>query len=823
MHHDPQSDPHRLTRRGLLSLAVLAAGGVALSPLHSPTEDPVAVPRPQTPAPTAKPTPKPTPTAKPGPPPWRHRDPLLTTPLKRAANTRGAISSFKGAFPAMNVKAVVPLPGLTSAPVPWLAVSIVGPVNQLQIVNPDAGAPMHVVSIPGSHNGGIESLVWDRASKTLYLSTSGSLLSWSPTSPRQVRRVAVVPGATVLYELRLDSVGNVWGGTYPNGATFTYTAATKKIRAHSRVAADTDYVRRVAIGPNDQVWVGTGSRNPRLFTFPASHPGRRTEVQLPDPMHNGFISSIDVIGNRVVVTASDITAQLLLDPVSKKWTGKVDRVWGARRASAEIKGSGQKPAQGGGRASAQVKAGGRIFNISKGILYATDTATWRDTKLGPVGTSAPLALHATSKAVLVASQIPTGLRLETFNLATGKIDKVRTVSLTDGEFTIQSLMGHSDGKVYVGGYMGDGLAAVNPDTGARWHSPDDESLVNQIEAMIEFDATRSYIGSYGSADIISMDGSMKDKPGGYVRLERLSRKYHQSRPFGWAVNSRNVFFGTVPDYGRAGGVLGMIDPRSNKISWVLNGGGAGFVRAHSIIGLAADERYVFGTSSVRNGYGIPDTKGPAKVFKLEIATKKKVWETSPVASSGALYAPKLIAGWLVVADVEGLNIIDPANGKLVRRHRLTPTRNAAHRPGWANADIAQVGDGSKLVHSATGTTTVVDFRAGTKAVIGTPKGKQRFGPRLAATPSGRVFGSTEKTVLVELDLLPAPQRPRPRPRGPRRHDHRNQHQGRRRRGRRNPRQHRRGHGNRVQRPHPHRRALPMGHTHVGGTTMYYAT
>ncbi|WP_411733870.1 hypothetical protein [Paeniglutamicibacter sp.] len=739
MHHDPQHDPHRLTRRGLLSLAALAVGGVALSPPHSPAETPAAIPpKPATPSPTASPTPKPTPPAKPGPPPWRSRDPLVTTPLKRASNTRGAISRFEGAFPALNVKAVVPLPGLTGAPVPWLAVSIVGPVNQLQIVNPDAGVPVHVVSISDSHNGGIESLVWHRGSKTLYLSTGGSLLSWSPASPKAVRRIGVVPGATVLYELRLDSAGNVWGGTYPNGATFTYTAAMKKIRAHKRLAADSDYARRLAIGPDDTVWVGTGSRNPRLFTFPASQPGRRTEVQLPNPMPNGFISSIDVIGDRIVVTASDVTAELLLDPATKKWAGKVDRVWAARRASAEVTGSG------------------RIFSISKGILYATDTSTWRDTKLGPVGTSAPLVLEASAKAVLVASQIPTGLRLESFNLATGTVDKVRTVSLTDGEFTIQSLMGHSDGNVYVGGYMGDGLAAVNPVTGGRWDSPDAEDLVNQIEGMIEFDAARSYIGSYGSADIISVDSRKKDKPEGYVRLERLSRKYHQSRPFGWAVNSRNVFFGTVPDYGRAGGVLGMIDPRANKISWVLNGGGEGFVRSHSIVGLAADDRYVYGTSSTRNGYGIPDTKGPAKVFKLEIATKKKIWETAPVTSSGALYAPKLIAGWLVVADIEGINIIDPVNGKLLRRHRLTAARNAANRPGWANADIAQVGDGSKVVHSAAGTTTVVDFRGGTQAVIGSPKGKQRFGNRLAATPSGRVFGYTDKTVLVELDLLPRP-------------------------------------------------------------------
>lgn len=631
---------------------------------------------------------------------------------------------------------MVPLPGLSSGQIPWLAVSIVGPVNQLQIVNPDAGVPRHVISIPESHNGGIESLVWHRGSKTLYLTTGSSLFSWNPAKPKTMHTIGEVPGASTLYNITLDSVGNVWGGTYPNGTTFIYKVATKKIQVHSRLAADTDYVRRVAVGPDDTVWVGTGSLNPRLFTFPAAYPGRRTEIQLPVPVPNGFISSITDFGNRVVVMASETKSQLLLDPITKKWVGSTERVWASRRASAETNGNGH------------------IYSITKGELYATNTTTWQDTKLGPVGTSTPLSLQADQKNVLVISEIPTGLRLEYFNLSTGIVETVRTISLDSGQYKIQSLMGHSDGNIYIGGYMGNGLASVNPDTNARWYSPHDEKLINQIEAMIEFDLERTYIGSYGSADIIGVESGNKDSAEGYERLERLRRKYHQSRPFGWAVNTNNAFFGTVPDYGRAGGVLGMIDPKKNEISWVLDGDGKGFVDDHSIIGLASDERYVYGTSSVRNGYGIPDTPGAAKIFKLDISSRKKVWETSPVTEAGALYSPKLIAGWLVVADIEGLNIIDPATGKLVERHRLTQANNATSRPGWANADIAQVGDGSKIVHSAAGTTTVVDFRDGTKAVIGDSESTEQFGSRLASTPSGRVFGYTNKTELVELDLFP---------------------------------------------------------------------
>ncbi|GAA1877076.1 hypothetical protein GCM10009715_24810 [Paeniglutamicibacter psychrophenolicus] len=643
--------------------------------------------------------------------------------------------------------------GLTGAPVPWLAVSIVGPSNQLQIVNPDAGVPVHVLSIAGIHSGGIDSMVWHRESKTLYFAFGASLQSWSPANPNVVSHIGRVPGASTLYDLQFDSAGNIWGGAYPNGATFTYVASAKQIRTHSRLASDTDYITSLAIDNIDQVWVGTGAQNPRLFTFPTSHPARRTEIQLPDPIPSGFITSIDAIGDRVVVTANGVRSELLLDRATKKWAGKVDRVWSSRRTSAAV-------------TSPEMLNSGTFYTLTEKFLYATNTTTWKESKLGGVRTSAPLTIQASETTVLVVGQTPTGLRLESFHLASGRVEQTRAVTLREGELTIQSLMGHSDGNIYIGGYMGDGIAAINPDTGLRWKSPDDQGIINQVEGMIEFDAKQSYIGSYGFADIVGMTHGRKESSDGYHRLGRLSHQYHQSRPFGWAVNSRNVFFGTVPDYGRAGGVLGMIDPNARTIPWVLDGGGAGFVHAQSIVGLAADDRYVYGTSSVRNGYGLPDTKGPAKAFKLEIATKQKIWETAPVPGAGALYAPVLIAGWLVVADIEGIHIIDPSTGKHVHRHRLTPARNETYRPGWANAGLALAGDGSKLVHSASGTTTVIDFRAGTRSIIGSPQSKESFGAHMATSPAGRVFGYTDKTVLVELDLTPrttplAAQFPRP--------------------------------------------------------------
>jgi len=157
---------------------------------------------------------------------------------------------------------------------------------------------------------------------------------------------------------------------------------------------------------------------------------------------------------------------------------------------------------------------------------------------------------------------------------------------------------------------------------------------------------------------------------------------------------------------------------------------------------------------VRNGYGLADTEGNAKVFKFDIATKKISWSVAPIAKCGALYSPKLLAGWLLVADLEGVSVLDPVTGKLLTKHRLTNARNTSYRPGWKNADLVVLANQGKAVHTAAGTTTAMDFDSGTLAKIGSPQLKSQFGTRLTVTNSGRIFANVEKTAIAELDLQP---------------------------------------------------------------------
>ncbi len=727
MHLDVPNNPSSISRRKVLSWTMLGAAG-ALTTLSGCTT--ASQESPSQPTPSATEPPKPVPTAKST---LKNRDPRVISTLKEGSRTPGIARSYPGAFPSVKVKSVEPLRGLGASPYPLLAVSIAGLKNQLQILDTKNKSVRHTLQIKDSQNGGIETMVWDSQRKVLYFGTKSIIYSWTPTDPKNVSKLGVVKGATTIYELNLDSAGNVWGGTYPNGSVFKYARDDKKISVYQRLAAKADYVRHLTISSGDIIWAGTGSVDPKVYSFPASDPSNVTEINLPQKIDEGFISSLTALGSKVAVTASDIKEQLLLDTATKRWSGRVDRVWDQRTASALVGESAN------------------TYTVTDQQIYGTDTTKWSDTAMGAVTMDKPLSIVSFRTQVALIGQSTKGVKVEIFDVSNRRVSATVDIPVEAGELTIQSLLGHSDGNIYLGGYMGSSVVALNPTSGHSWQSPPQVTEINQIEGMIEFNPTRTYLGSYGSADLINMDTTRRTDPAAYDRFIRLGTKYRQSRPFGWAKNSTNVFFGTVPDYGLSGGVIGMINPGDNSVEWVLDGNGEGFIKGHSIVSLAATDEYLYGTTSVRNGYGIPDTDGAAYVFKFDIQKKKIVWKSRPVSNTGALYAASLVPGWLLVSDVEGIAVIDIRTGKLAKKHKLTTADNSQARAGWNNASIALLDGGDRVVHLASGRATLIDFLHERSHQIG-DVAKTKLGVRAASGANGKVYATKNQTTLVELDL-----------------------------------------------------------------------
>ncbi|MCS3492076.1 hypothetical protein M2368_001048 [Arthrobacter sp. JUb119] len=715
----------KLSRRSILGLSLAGVGAVGLSIL----------------------SPKPTDLAdrhqadlhgSPSHPPYPDEnflaDPNYLTALSAGASIKGHGKTFKRAYSILNVNDVIELRNFRGSAIPWIAASIVGKNNELQIVDMIARETVYVLNLPEGAGNGIDSMVWNERKQRLYLSVDSGVLVWDPKSPHTISPMAKVAGGAALYSLTVDEIGQIWGGCYPLGSVFRIDPDTLETKIFPRLADDSDYVRSLAIDKTGRVWAGTGSQNPRVFTFEPSAPAQVREIPLPKQIEHGFVGRLDIVDQQIAASVSYIESPLFLDTVSNQWSSPVQRIWSGRIATPSVK--------------------GYYYSVSDGYVYATSIKSHRDKILGRVYGKEILQIISTVGRVLVVSGTLYGLLIESIELSTNKDSHSFSVALSKSALGIHSLMGHSDGKVYLGGFMGAGLISVNPEGGETWNSRQDESSINQIEGMIEFDAETSYIGSYGYADIISVKSSSSSQDHNFSRIARLSQKYSQSRPFGWAANDENVFFGTVPEYGVAGGVLGMIDPQADELEWVMHGNGDGFIRHHSIIGLIADSDYLYGTTSISNGLGATEGAGAGKVFKMHIATKKVLWEVSPIVSAGALYAPALVNGMVAVADLQGIVFLDATNGSVRKRHVVNDVRNASFKAGWRSADLIATLDGSKMIHTAAGYISILDFSEGkTHRVVSQIPGA-KYGPRLTRAANGNIYGTFNDTDLVELSISP---------------------------------------------------------------------
>lgn len=663
---------------------------------------------------------------------WTERDPRLLESLKPSGDVRQVTRTHHDVFPSLKVREILPLAGTGDGVSSWVAATIIGKSHQLQIAAADETSPRIVLDIPLDPPAEILSMAWDQDRKVLYLSAGGNLYRWRLAAPNNIEHVADVPGATSLYELLVDPDGAVWGGTFPTGTVFRYSPASREARAFTQFASDSDYVRRLSMDARGRMWIGTGALNPRIFTFHRTTPESRVEIPIPEPLDSGFITAIRAGATKVRVTTDGHPDVFELDSKVRTWDRSFREHGWVRTPSSEL------------------LEDDTYYMAQDGELFAHGASGRRH--VTSISDSTPRAVHLRDSELLISQGADDGAELALIPRSPSGSRRARTVLLEPGRFRVQSILAPADGTLYAGGFMGSGIVGIDPDTGDRWQSPGTVDVIDQVESMIGVEPDHLYLGTYSWADIISCDLSDRDSGSSYTRIARYSEEYDQSRPYGLASNSTSLFVGTVPDYGRSGGVLARIDRASNSTSWVMHGEGDGFIAGHSIIGLVASENFVYGTTSVRNGSGARDTEGPACVFKLDIATRRVLWRTPPVPDTGALYSPHLVAGWLVIADLEGLAIVDPRDGELVARHELGPVANSSQRPGWASADLAVVDGGRFIAHAAGGFVTVADFLTGEFSEVQDGSSADVFGSRVTASPAGRLFVPARGTNIAEVGL-----------------------------------------------------------------------
>lgn len=643
--------------------------------------------------------------------------------LRTIQPARGIVKTFDEVYTMTSISQVAVMSAKNGAP--KLAITMTGRSRQLQIIDPIIGKRERVLTIP--ENLIARGLVWDKKNRVLYVGvTTGRIYSYSYDTGKLVDLGHVAPKATSLYGLSLDSTGRLWGGSYPQGIIWNYTPKTKKFAQLPRLDSTSDYVRALAITADDTVYVGTGTDKPKVVFFKASDPSKRTTMKLTALPATGFVNKITVQGDHILINADTVKTQLV-------WNHRTRKLTTAKMLKALRESGGSSTSQ-------------DYYWINSRALYKTNAVTGTDTKLCDIDVGSPERIWVANGNVYVLSRSGTEAVTHRFNLAAKKLAVQSKTTLQGAGVGVQSLLAHTDGKLYIGGYQGHGIATLNPATGEKWQSLDSVAP-NQIEAMLQWNATRTYIGSYGSADIIrfvtprAAEGRIAFK-----LMERLKTNYDQSRTFGWAKNSNRVFFGTVPEYGLAGGAFGIINPQTDEIEQVYNK----LIPNQSIIGLAANNQFVYGTTSTRNGYGLPDTRGNAKVFAFDLAKKKLAWSRD-IPGYKAVMTPILVGDKIVAATIEGIIVMRASDGVLLQKHVFTGRLDKSYRPGWNTANVKQLGDSDRFVHVVSGIIHVVDLAKGTLRKAQNTEGT---GISLAVTTEGKIYVSHKAMGVAEVSVDP---------------------------------------------------------------------
>ncbi|MCW3819241.1 PQQ-binding-like beta-propeller repeat protein [Micromonospora sp. DR5-3] len=544
-----------------------------------------------------------------------------------------------------------------------------GTPARFEVIDVATGKLKHAASLPAGAQGSWSIVTGGDGSVYVGAYNNGELYRWSPTTAMLESMGRATPNALYLWDLEVDQKGIVWGGTYPKGEVFSFDPASGEFTSYGSVS-DEAYVRSVALA-DGLVYAGLGSSKPRIVVLDPATGAQRT-IELPaEHRDNEFVYFLDIRGNTMFTRVTPGNHLLAYDLKRGEWIADLGPT---------SFGSVSQP--GPERDVYYIDAAGelRAYNLTSGKVRATGIKNLKPARdfgwvhLG--GRDFP--------GNTLAFMYQTG-EMAYYNPLTGAHD-IRLTDVETAPIKIQSIGKGPDGRIYVGGYMYEGISAYDPATGTTDTLP--RGYVGQVEGMLAHDGDL-YLGTYTRANLYRYDPSKpwdgNNNPEHFGALEHLE----QDRPFAWASVGDRVAFGTVPSYGKLGGVLGLYDPATGQLATHRD-----VVPGQSIVSLAAAGQVLFGGTSVYGGLGSTPTGQTAKVFAWDTTRGAKLWEIELAPEVQAVTALAVAPdGKLWAIDVGRLYELDPATGQVLRRTQLMPYlwQGASL---WVSADLEFAEDGT---------------------------------------------------------------------------------------------------------------------------------
>jgi streptogramin lyase len=264
-----------------------------------------------------------------------------------------------------------------------------------------------------------------------------------------------------------------------------------------------------------------------------------------------------------------------------------------------------------------------------------------------------------------------------FHPSSGKSEML-SLKIPPQPIPLQSVELGPDGKIWMGGFLSGGTACYDPATGKS-------SLykgMSQIERMGVLGG-KLYFGVYPHGRFYQFDpGAAWSADGGNPR--KIAQIAGQSRPIAVvAVPSlAKIFFGTVPEYGMAGGHLLEYTPGGDAMRDYGE-----VVPRQSIVALAYSHELIVGGTSISGGLGIEPVERQAKLFLFDPKSGEKIFETIPVPAATAITSLIIGPDQSIWGMANGtLFVFDVEQRKIVSQQELFPVDyKSRHGQVWRDA------------------------------------------------------------------------------------------------------------------------------------------
>ena len=216
-----------------------------------------------------------------------------------------------------------------------------------------------------------------------------------------------------------------------------------------------------------------------------------------------------------------------------------------------------------------------------------------------------------------------------YNMDTGETELQRQGDFQGDGMLVHAIAEGPDATVVGGTYINQGFFQYLPDADSIFAPGRSVEFSGQIDNLVTYNG-KVYIGHYTKARFSVYDPEMpwrmaSDSSGNPKYLGTAGSDQDRV-PDGVAGPDGRIYFATKPAYGMLGGSLTVLDPVTGSITSHRN-----VVDQQSVYALASDEdRYIYGTTSVRGGLGARPAKGEAQLFKWDTQQNVKVLQRSVV-------------------------------------------------------------------------------------------------------------------------------------------------------------------------------------------------